>query len=71
MPKLILTTEAQGKVAAESSAAPIDFANASPFRERGKDRDPTRTAVLAAAGVALLTFLGSMIAVLLMHAPKP
>jgi hypothetical protein len=57
MPKLVLTTEAQG--------------NGSPFRERGKDRDPTRTAVLAAAGLALLTFLGSMIAVLFMHTPKP
>ncbi len=54
---------------AESNAAPGDFANASPFRERGKDRDPTRTALLAAAGVAFLTFLGSMIAVLLMHTP--
>jgi pSer/pThr/pTyr-binding forkhead associated (FHA) protein len=55
---------------AESSGAPVDFANASPFREKGKDRDPTRTAVLAAAGIALLTFLASMIAVLLMHAPR-
>jgi hypothetical protein len=57
MPKLVLTTEAQG--------------NASPFRERAKDRDATRSAVLAAAGIALLTFLGSMIAVFLMHAPTP
>jgi len=57
MPKLILTTEAQGKVA-------------SPFRQREKDRDPTRTVVFAVAAIALLTFLSSMIAVLLMHAPK-
>jgi pSer/pThr/pTyr-binding forkhead associated (FHA) protein len=56
---------------AESSAAPVDFASASPFRAREKDRDPTRTVVLAAAGIALLTFLGSMIAVLFMHAPRP
>ena len=62
--------EIEAKPAA-SSAAPIDFANASPFREKGKDRDPTRTAVLAAAGVAFLTFLGSMIALLLMHTPAP
>jgi hypothetical protein len=57
MPKPILTTEAQG--------------NASPFREKGKDRDPTRKAVSAVATVAFLTFLGSMVAVLLMHTPKP
>jgi pSer/pThr/pTyr-binding forkhead associated (FHA) protein len=54
---------------AEMSAAPVDFANASPFRQRMKDRDATRTAIFAAAALALLAFLGSMIAVLLMHAP--
>jgi predicted component of type VI protein secretion system len=54
---------------AEMSAAPVDFANASPFPHRKKDRDPARTALLAAAGVAILAFLASMIAVLTMHAP--
>jgi pSer/pThr/pTyr-binding forkhead associated (FHA) protein len=54
---------------AETSAAPVDFINASPFRQRASDRDPTRIAVFAAAGVAVLVFLGSMIAVLFMHAP--
>ena len=54
---------------AEMSAAPIDFANASPFPNRKKDHDPMRTAILAGAGVAILAFLGSMIAVLTMHAP--
>src|ERR1700716_221763 len=54
---------------AESSAAPVDFANASPFRQRTKDRDPTRNVILAAAGVALAAFLATMIAVLAMHAP--
>jgi pSer/pThr/pTyr-binding forkhead associated (FHA) protein len=52
---------------AESSAAPVDFANASPFPHRSKDRDSTRTAVLAFAAVAAVAFLGSMIAVLMMH----
>ena len=52
---------------AETSAAPVDFANASPFGERAKERDPGRMAVLAIAGVALITFLGAMVAVLLMH----
>jgi|ERR1700736_4423143 len=54
---------------AEMSAAPVDFANASPFRHRSKDRDPTRTAILAAAAVAILAFFGSMIAVITMHVP--
>ena len=54
---------------AEMSVRPADFANASPFPRRKKEVDPMRTAVFAAAGVALLAFLASMIAVLLMHAP--
>ena len=53
---------------AESSAAPVDFENASPFLRRAKDKDPTRNIIFAAAAVALLAFLGSMIAVLMMHA---
>jgi pSer/pThr/pTyr-binding forkhead associated (FHA) protein len=54
---------------AETSAAPVDFANASPFRQRAKERDPVRTAVLAFAGLAIAVFLGAMIAVLMMHEP--
>jgi pSer/pThr/pTyr-binding forkhead associated (FHA) protein len=54
---------------AASSAAPVDFANASPFPHRKKDRDPVRTAIMAGAGVAILAFIGSMVAVLTMHAP--
>jgi pSer/pThr/pTyr-binding forkhead associated (FHA) protein len=54
---------------AEMSVRPADFANASPFPRRKKDIDPTRTAILAVAAVALLAFLASMIAVLLMRAP--
>jgi pSer/pThr/pTyr-binding forkhead associated (FHA) protein len=53
---------------AESSARPADFTNASPFPNRKKDRDPTRQAALAAAAIALLAFVGSMIAVMMMRA---
>ncbi len=56
---------------AEMSAAPVDFSNASPFPRRAKNRDPVRTAIFGVAAVAILTFLGSMIAVLLMHSPRP
>jgi pSer/pThr/pTyr-binding forkhead associated (FHA) protein len=54
---------------AESSIAPLDFTNASPFPRRKQQSDPIRTAILAGGAIALLVFLGSMIAVLMMHAP--
>jgi pSer/pThr/pTyr-binding forkhead associated (FHA) protein len=54
---------------AELSAKPADFANASPFPNRKKEKDPTRTAIFAAVALAGLAFLGSMIALFLMRAP--
>ena len=54
---------------AESRVAPFDFTSASPFPRRKRKNDPIRTVILAAAAVALLVFLGSMIAVLMMRAP--
>jgi len=55
--------------AAESSVAPTDFGSASPFRQRSTSRDPVSLAVLAVAALAAVTFLGSILAVLLMRAP--
>ena len=54
---------------AESSAVPVDFTNASPFPRRSREQDPTGTAIFGAAGIALLAFLVSMVAVVLMSAP--
>jgi pSer/pThr/pTyr-binding forkhead associated (FHA) protein len=54
---------------AESSAAPKTFGNASPFRQRSTSRDPAQLVIFGIAAIAALTFLGSMIAVLFMHAP--
>jgi pSer/pThr/pTyr-binding forkhead associated (FHA) protein len=54
---------------AESSATPSGFGNASPFRQKSTTRDPARLVILGIGAIALLTFLGSMIAVLLMRAP--
>ena len=54
---------------AQSSAAPAGFGNASPFRRGSMTRDPMQLAVLGIAAVAAVTFLGSMIALLFMHAP--
>ena len=54
---------------AEMSAKPADFANASPFPNRQKEKDPAATAILAAAAVAILAFLISMLGLLQIHAP--
>jgi hypothetical protein len=55
---------------AESSERPADFANASPFQSRKVKKDPARTAVMAAATVAFLAFLVSMVALVLMKPPS-
>ena len=54
---------------ATTSIRPADFANASPFRTRRKERDPGRTALFIAAAVALLALIVGIIAVLTLHAP--
>ena len=56
---------------AEVSARPADFANASPFPRRQIANDPMRVAAYAAAGLALLAFVGSMLALAQMRAPIP
>ncbi|MBA2269522.1 MAG: FHA domain-containing protein [Chthoniobacterales bacterium] len=53
------------------SARPADFSNASPFPRRTTEKDPGRTALFAAAVVAILAFIGSMLALAQMHAPMP
>ena len=54
---------------ADVSARPIDFANASPFPKRTGEKDPTRLALFAAAGIAILAFIGSMLALAQMQVP--
>ena len=56
---------------ADVSAKPVDFANASPFPRRRSEKDPVRLAAFAAAGLALLAFIGSMLALAQMRAPMP
>lgn len=55
---------------AATSEKPADFANASPFPERQKAKDPTATAILAAAALAVLAFLISMLGLLQIHGPR-
>jgi predicted component of type VI protein secretion system len=56
---------------AELSAAPADFTNASPFRRQKQASDRFRNGIFIGLAIVLLVFLGSMIAVLMMHAPSP
>jgi len=52
------------------STVPVDFANASPFARQKDEKDPIGTAFFVGVAAVLLVFLGSMIAVLMMHAPS-
>ena len=54
---------------AESSIAPVDFTNASPFRRQKEDADPTRKIFIIIALIAFAAFIGSMVAVLMMRTP--
>jgi hypothetical protein len=59
-----------GTADAERSITPRNFANASPFRRQMQQNDPVRNGILIGLAIVLLVFLGSMIAVLMMHAPS-
>ena len=61
--------EIKAQIAADS-AAPFHFASTSPFRRQEQLKDPVRTGIFIGLAVALLVFLASMIAVLMMHAPS-
>ncbi|MDQ2918462.1 MAG: FHA domain-containing protein [Verrucomicrobiota bacterium] len=54
---------------AETSARPADFENASPFPKRSSKKDPVRTAIYAAAAVAILAFIASMLSLAMMRPP--
>jgi hypothetical protein len=43
--------------------------SASPFRRQEQQNDPVRTGIVIALGIVLFVFLGSIVAVLMMHAP--
>lgn len=61
-----------GEIAARPAAMsekPADFANASPFPNRQKEKDPAAIAILAAAALAILAFLISMLGLFQIHGP--
>jgi len=65
MPKLTIRAET-----GESVSHDLVEETSSPFPSRKTKKDPTRTAVFAAAAVALLAFLVSLIALALMKPPN-
>ena len=56
---------------AESSIAPADFTNASPFQRRTEKSDPGRTIVFLLTAAAFAAFAASMFVVLTMRPPAP
>ncbi len=56
-------------IPAEVSTRPADFANASPFPKRTNEKDPVRMALFAAAAIAILALLGSLLALAQMRPP--
>ena len=61
--------EIKAQFAADSAASP-HFTSGSPFRRQEQQKDPLRARIFIGLAIALLVFLASMIAVLLMHAPS-
>ena len=55
---------------AELSAVPADFTNVSPFPRLNQQNDPLRNGIFIGLAIVLLVFLGSMIAAVMMHAPR-
>jgi hypothetical protein len=53
---------------AQISEKPADFANASPFPNR-REKDMVATVILAAAALAIVVFLVSMLGLLQIHGP--
>jgi hypothetical protein len=54
---------------AEAGAELPHLSSASPLRRQEQGNDPVRTGILIGLGIVLVVFLGSIIAVLMMHAP--
>jgi predicted component of type VI protein secretion system len=54
---------------AEAGTGLPHLISASPFRRQQQQNDPVRTGIFIGLGIVLLIFLGSIIAVLMMHAP--
>jgi len=65
MPKLPISEAAN----ADLNGGSAGFGNASCFRHQREEPDPVRNGIFIGLAIVLVVFLGSMIAVLMMHAP--
>jgi hypothetical protein len=65
MPKVPISEAAN----ADLSGASAGFGNASRFGHQREEADPVRNGIFISLAIVLVVFLGSMIAVLMMHAP--
>jgi len=54
---------------ADLNAASAEFSNVSRFWHQSEETDPVRNGIFIGLAIVLVVFLGSMIAVLMMHAP--
>ena len=54
---------------AELNGASAESSNVSRFRHQREEADPVRNGIFIGLAIVLVVFLGSMIAVLMMHAP--
>ena len=65
MPELPISEAAN----ADLNGASAGFGNASRFQHQREEADPVRNGIFIGLAIVLVVFLGSMIAVLMMHAP--
>jgi pSer/pThr/pTyr-binding forkhead associated (FHA) protein len=63
------TEEIKAQFAADTAAQPY-FISASPFRRPEQQSDPVRIGIFVGLAIVLFVFLGSMIAVFMMHTPS-
>jgi len=62
--------EALAAAVAESSARPVDFSNASPFKTKSRKKDPIATGILAFACFAVLVFIGAVVLIFQLQPPQ-
>jgi hypothetical protein len=65
MPKIPISEAAK----ADLNGSSAGFGNASRFQHQREEADPVRNGIFIGLAIVLVVFLGSMIAVLMMHAP--
>lgn len=60
---------AQEAVPASQSQKPSDFGNSSPFSRKSAQKDPVKTAAIAAGAVALVAFVAALVIIFVIQSP--